>query len=146
MASISSSSAAPQQPSFYDVNMLEQECVLNDLENASGRSNIVMPPPPPPAPFDAAQQPTFAPPHQAHLPACSLYPNLHQRVWENAKLKEPSVFGKSVKSSHVTVPQAFQQMGLDICNLNATFGIAVNTLQERTSYSITHSVDPIPLH
>jgi hypothetical protein len=56
-----------------------------------------------------------------------------------------SASGKSIKSSRVTVPEAFQQMGTEIRSLNATFGIAANALQEHTTHTITHSVDPIPL-
>ncbi|KAG2362339.1 hypothetical protein BDR07DRAFT_1376596 [Suillus spraguei] len=147
MASSSSSSAAPQQPSFYDINMQEQEHVLNNLENASGGSNIAMLPPPPPAPFDAAWQPTFAPstpgtstgmfsllkPTSMGLGKCKAKGDNSARslTHPSGSTKEPS-------------PEILQ-MGLDIHDLNATFGIAANTLQERTSYSNTHSVDPIPL-
>jgi hypothetical protein len=36
-------------------------------------------------------------------------------------------------------------MGSKIEDLNSTFKVAANTLQECTSYTIMHSVDPIPL-
>jgi hypothetical protein len=66
--------------------------------------------------------------------------------WASGSTKEAaSASGKSVRSSHVTVPEAFQQMGTEIRGLNATFGIAANALQEHTMHTITHSVDPIPL-
>jgi hypothetical protein len=163
-ASSSSSTSAPHQSvNFDEVNRREQEKGLEDFKNGTGKGldTLMPPPPPPPPPFNGSQQPPFTPSTPGMSMGITQSKPVSKAVGkrkaegdDNARnLARPSgstkeaasVSGKSGKSSRVTVPEAFQQMGTEIRGLNATFGIAANALQEHTTHTITHSVDPIPL-
>ncbi|KAG2072124.1 hypothetical protein BDR04DRAFT_1153618 [Suillus decipiens] len=164
MPSIASSSTAPPTLSFCDLTMQDQEHILDDLEKSdSDRSIIMMPPLPPPAPpFDAAHQPPFAPsmpgtsistisqskPQSKSAEKCKSKGNDNARSLAHpaGSTKEASVSRKTVKSSCVTVPEAFQEVGGDIHDLSSNISVAVVTLQTHATHTISHSVEPVSVH
>ncbi|KAG2071037.1 hypothetical protein BDR04DRAFT_1154844 [Suillus decipiens] len=64
----------------------------------------------------------------------------------STKLKAAaSAVGQSVKSLCTAVPQVVEQMGTELWEFNTSFNHTTNVLEECTSHTIAHLVDPIPL-
>ncbi|KAG1849105.1 hypothetical protein C8R48DRAFT_778690 [Suillus tomentosus] len=60
--------------------------------------------------------------------------------------RSASESGKSIKSPHVAVPEAFQSMSKEIHNLSNSFNRATDVMHERATQVASHpTVDPIPV-
>jgi hypothetical protein len=158
--------------------MQEQFQALENLENVTSgdqESDIAMMPPP--SFFDSTSQPPFVPSTPgvssiwtSAVGTSAISKGKHKDTGDHdnsartlvhppgsskSLSQSPSALGqlpsggRSVKSAHVSMPEAVQQMGTDIQELTkgltTSFDCATNVLEACTTHNITHSMDPIPL-
>jgi hypothetical protein len=156
-----SQATASQPPagiSFGEANIFDQEKALDNIEygadNPPDVDITMLPPSTIPQAVDAAQRPTFTP----STPGTSTIasgkrkagggPDDSMRTLARppGSTKSATESGKSVKSQHVAIPQAFQDMGKEIHNLSNSFDRATDVMQEHaTQVASRPMVDPIPV-
>jgi hypothetical protein len=168
------SQATTSQPTNYDeADAFEQEIVLDNIKSGTDNPNTIgtMPPPSITEPlllFDPLQRPNFTPSTPGTSTIASSKwkasgdsgDNMRSLARPLHSTKSASESGKSIKSQHVAVPEAFQDMSKEIHNLTNSFDHATDVMHERTTQvvSLMHKraaqaasrpiaavVDPIPV-